>query len=284
VNDFGFTARDPLPGDGDSYPPPGAATGVPTAVESSAADSARRRQRVLGLPGHTVATLVTGGGWLLLWPAISLWRRGARPLAASWTVTMALVLVATTVVIGRIPDTSTIVETTAFAEDHTEAPTGLLPSNESGTTALAPADTTASGATGPATGAEPAGRSTPRDGRLALQPAPSATAEVPGSTMPTAPETAAPTTTIPAAPSASVTSSATPTSTASTSASTSTTSGPTAYPDCTALNADHPSGVGLPGAVDNTSAGTSNSGFRVSEELYNANSSMDGDADGIACE
>ncbi|MDL9936034.1 excalibur calcium-binding domain-containing protein [Gordonia sp. ABSL1-1] len=57
----------------------------------------------------------------------------------------------------------------------------------------------------------------------------------------------------------------------------------TKYPNCKALNADYPHGVGKPGAVDSTS-GTPVTEFTVDADLYNANTSRDRDGDGIACE
>ncbi len=57
----------------------------------------------------------------------------------------------------------------------------------------------------------------------------------------------------------------------------------TDYANCSALNADHPHGVGQTGAVDSTS-GTPVTTFTVDDALYDANSESDRDKDGIACE
>lgn len=55
------------------------------------------------------------------------------------------------------------------------------------------------------------------------------------------------------------------------------------YPNCKALNADYPHGVGKPGAVDSTSKKPVTT-FTVNAAVYNANSGLDRDGDGIACE
>lgn len=59
------------------------------------------------------------------------------------------------------------------------------------------------------------------------------------------------------------------------------------YDNCTALNKKWPHGVGRSNAKDHTS-GTPVTTFKRSTKLYNeamrANSRLDGDKDGIACE
>lgn len=59
------------------------------------------------------------------------------------------------------------------------------------------------------------------------------------------------------------------------------------FENCTALNKKYPHGVGKKGAKDKTS-GTPVTNFKRSTKLYNkamkANSRLDGDKDGIACE
>lgn len=57
----------------------------------------------------------------------------------------------------------------------------------------------------------------------------------------------------------------------------------TTYANCSLLRADHPHGVGEPGAVDSTS-GTPVTDFTVDQDLYDANTKSDRDKDGIACE
>jgi len=56
-----------------------------------------------------------------------------------------------------------------------------------------------------------------------------------------------------------------------------------AYPNCKALNARYPHGVGRFGARDHTS-GTPVTNFRRSNRLYRQNKARDRDHDGIACE
>jgi hypothetical protein len=57
------------------------------------------------------------------------------------------------------------------------------------------------------------------------------------------------------------------------------------YPNCTALNRDHPHGVGKPGAVDKVRAGSPRvTNFTRSRPLYRANKESDRDGDKIACE
>jgi Excalibur calcium-binding domain len=56
------------------------------------------------------------------------------------------------------------------------------------------------------------------------------------------------------------------------------------YPNCAALNADYPHGVGRTGAVDHVSSGTPVTTFTVDDAVYNANTGRDRDGDGIACE
>lgn len=55
------------------------------------------------------------------------------------------------------------------------------------------------------------------------------------------------------------------------------------YPNCKALNARYPHGVGRVGARDHTS-GTPVTNFKRSNKLYRENISRDRDKDGIACE
>lgn len=56
------------------------------------------------------------------------------------------------------------------------------------------------------------------------------------------------------------------------------------YANCTALNAVYPHGVGRPGAVDHVTSGKPVTTFFVSLSLYTANTGLDRDKDGIACE
>lgn len=56
------------------------------------------------------------------------------------------------------------------------------------------------------------------------------------------------------------------------------------YSNCSAMHADYPHGVGKAGAVDSTSKKTPVTDFTVDNDLYAANSSLDRDDDGIACE
>lgn len=59
----------------------------------------------------------------------------------------------------------------------------------------------------------------------------------------------------------------------------------TVFADCKALNAVYPHGVGRAGAVDQVSGSSKPvTDFYVDTALYEANSSHDGDGDGIACE
>lgn len=68
---------------------------------------------------------------------------------------------------------------------------------------------------------------------------------------------------------------------------TSTASAGSVFENCTSLNEKYPHGVGKKGAKDKTS-GTPVTTFKRSTKLYNkamkANSRLDGDKDGIACE
>lgn len=60
------------------------------------------------------------------------------------------------------------------------------------------------------------------------------------------------------------------------------------YANCTALNRVYPHGVGRPSAKDKVSGryqpGKSVTNFTKNRAVYNANSDMDRDGDGIACE
>jgi hypothetical protein len=59
----------------------------------------------------------------------------------------------------------------------------------------------------------------------------------------------------------------------------------THFKNCTALNRVYPHGVGKPGAVDHVRGSTKPvTNFYRSAALYAANSSMDRDHDGVACE
>ena len=55
------------------------------------------------------------------------------------------------------------------------------------------------------------------------------------------------------------------------------------FANCDGLRAVYPHGVGLPGAVDQTS-GTPVTTFTRDTALYEANSGLDRDKDNIACE
>jgi Excalibur calcium-binding domain len=54
------------------------------------------------------------------------------------------------------------------------------------------------------------------------------------------------------------------------------------YANCTALHVDHPHGVGRPGAHDHGPHPVTT--FTVSAALYRANTHLDRDRDGVACE
>ena len=57
------------------------------------------------------------------------------------------------------------------------------------------------------------------------------------------------------------------------------------YKNCSALNAKYPHGVGKPGAHDHVSGSSKPvTTFKVSAALFAANSSLDRDKDGVACE
>ena len=57
------------------------------------------------------------------------------------------------------------------------------------------------------------------------------------------------------------------------------------YPNCATMNADHQGGVGRPGAVDKRTRTTKAPiPFTVNKALHRANTRLDRDKDGIACE
>jgi len=57
------------------------------------------------------------------------------------------------------------------------------------------------------------------------------------------------------------------------------------YPNCRAMNRDHPHGVGLPGATDRPQVGQKPvRNFDRNARLYLANQGLDLDGDQIACE
>jgi hypothetical protein len=57
------------------------------------------------------------------------------------------------------------------------------------------------------------------------------------------------------------------------------------FANCTALNAVHKHGVGLPGARDKVSGRTKPvTNFKADRALYNANARLDRDRDRVACE
>jgi hypothetical protein len=56
------------------------------------------------------------------------------------------------------------------------------------------------------------------------------------------------------------------------------------YPNCKALNARYPHGVGRWGAKDRTKSGDPVTNFKRSNLLYRQNSGLDRDKDGVACE
>jgi hypothetical protein len=59
---------------------------------------------------------------------------------------------------------------------------------------------------------------------------------------------------------------------------------PRKYPNCKALNAKYPHGVGKPGARDKTKSGEPVTTFKRSNRLYELNKGLDRDKDRIACE
>jgi Excalibur calcium-binding domain len=59
---------------------------------------------------------------------------------------------------------------------------------------------------------------------------------------------------------------------------------PRKYPNCKALNAKYPHGVGRVGARDKTKSGDRVTTFRRSNRLYELNKGLDRDKDRIACE
>ncbi|MGI8664436.1 MAG: excalibur calcium-binding domain-containing protein [Jatrophihabitans sp.] len=78
---------------------------------------------------------------------------------------------------------------------------------------------------------------------------------------------------------------ATPAAYGATSAAAQTTSPPVRYPNCAALNAVYPHGVGRSGAHDHTASGKNPVlTFIVSSAVYALNTGRDADKDGIACE
>lgn len=56
------------------------------------------------------------------------------------------------------------------------------------------------------------------------------------------------------------------------------------FSNCTDMHGTYPHGVGRSGAVDHTSGSAPVTTFHVSTSLYDANSGMDRDGDGVACE
>ena len=56
------------------------------------------------------------------------------------------------------------------------------------------------------------------------------------------------------------------------------------YPNCKALNAVYPHGVGRVGARDKTKSGTPVTNFKRSNKLYRENKARDRDGDKVACE
>lgn len=58
----------------------------------------------------------------------------------------------------------------------------------------------------------------------------------------------------------------------------------TRYKNCTALNKVYAHGVGKKGARDRTSGSRPVTNFRVNTTVYRANTHLDRDKDGIACE
>ncbi len=61
--------------------------------------------------------------------------------------------------------------------------------------------------------------------------------------------------------------------------------GAASFSNCTELHQQYPHGVGRPGAVDHTASGRPGvTTFYQSQALYDANTGLDADGDGIACE
>jgi len=58
----------------------------------------------------------------------------------------------------------------------------------------------------------------------------------------------------------------------------------TAFPNCTAMHATYKHGVGRAGAHDHVTSGQPVTTFFSSTALYNANTKLDRDKDGVACE
>lgn len=59
---------------------------------------------------------------------------------------------------------------------------------------------------------------------------------------------------------------------------------PNAFKNCTLMNARYPHGVGRVGAVDHVTSGKPVTNFLRSTTIYNLNTGLDRDEDGVACE
>lgn len=308
VSDFGFTSRDPLPA-GTAYPspalpspalpspalPPTATAQPPIAVAPAARPAPAipldERRLIVGIPAHVAASLLTAGGWLLVIPVIALWRRGSRPLAASWAATVILVVVAAALLTGRLPEAATM-QASAFADDGSQSDppqlvtTGIDDVDDDGTESADPPspDLTRTTVARGANRSDAVAASIAADlvspssstvtNTTAATPTPTSTAAAPTASGPTAP---LPTTTqTPAVTSTSTTSATGPPATSPPAIS---------YETCSLLILDHPYGVGSPGSIDLSPTGEQPiSGFEVDGPLYLANSALDDDSDGIACE
>jgi hypothetical protein len=236
--------------------------------------------------GHALLAVVTAGAWALVLPGVYLWR-SARPLVSFGYAAALLVLVTVVgITVGGVGDAPVAGASALRPAELAPGPAGLGAPGPSAWPAGSGTLTTSGSAAGATTG--PAG---PSPGTtLAAVTAGSAPAQRTStdpragqgetSAGPAMPPTAVSRTTGAGSSRTTVTESGPAPAT-----STSTDPEPTAYPSCKKMHKDHAHGVGLPGAVDEVRGSkTPVTDFLRDGVLYEANSGLDRDGDGIACE
>lgn len=215
-------------------------------------------------PAAVVLTLVLFFPLGLYW----MWRDGHWSPRARWIVTgIAAALVLLNIAVGgrgtSTPSRNTANDYTVVIPSYSSTPS-LLPT-PSDTQSATPSDTPAE--TPPADTGSPAPPQADVTPSIDVPPAPPVYAAPPQPTDTAPPAYVAP-------PAAAPPPAAPPAQPAGQS-----------FDNCTALHAQYPHGVGQPGAADHTRSGTNPvTDFYVSQSLYDANSSLDADGDGIACE
>lgn len=254
----------------------------PARTAQSAAEGGSRRRRPLSKPEWVVLIVaafvaVFGKGWVALWIAAFVpFFRGVRALAHRDSRKRGLWLTVLSLVAGLLGLTNLSSGSGSAPQDQQ----AVVAPTSSASVAHASAKVSSShGASATVTRQPSPSTPTPsatssRVGLMNRSSSPSPSA----SNARTASTTSHPTTTH-----TTQTTRATQTTSSPKSKTTQATLVPT-FSNCKSLHQVYPHGVGLPGAVDKSGKRVKNTPFTVNRAVYQANSRLDRDGDGVACE